>query len=156
VAEQTDYPGGVAEAALAHSVSNKVEAAYRRTEFLEKRRSLMRDWAAYCRGLRRTDVAEAELPDICKPYAPSQRLQENGIRITPALSVGSPVAEARPPSLRLPDHPQLSREIWLQRRALRGSDQVCRDADAWSLQPSEALSDGVSQMRQEPASKSPC
>lgn len=109
VAEQTDYPGEVAEAALAHSVSNKVEAAYRRTDFLEKRRLLMRDWAAYCRGWRVTDVAEAALSDMCKPYAPSQRLQETGIRITPARSVGSPVAEARPPSLRLPDHPQLSR-----------------------------------------------
>lgn len=48
VAEQTDYPGEVAEAALAHAVSNKVEAAYRRTDFLEKRRSLMAAWAAYC------------------------------------------------------------------------------------------------------------
>lgn len=43
VAEQTDYPGEVAEAALAHTVWNKVEAAYRRTDFLDKRRLLMRD-----------------------------------------------------------------------------------------------------------------
>jgi integrase len=49
VAEQTDYSGEIAEAALAHTVSNKVEAAYRRTDFLEKRRLLMRDWAAFCR-----------------------------------------------------------------------------------------------------------
>lgn len=48
VAEQTDYAGEVAEAALAHTVSNKVEAAYRRTDFLDKRRLLMRDWAAFC------------------------------------------------------------------------------------------------------------
>jgi len=48
VAEQTNYPGEVAEAALAHSVPNKVEAAYRRTDFLAKRRGLMRDWSCYC------------------------------------------------------------------------------------------------------------
>ena len=50
VAEETDYPGEVAEAALAHAIPNKVEAAYRRTDFLEKRRALMRDWDRYCRG----------------------------------------------------------------------------------------------------------
>jgi integrase len=48
VAEETSYPGEVAEAALAHAVPNKVEAAYRRTDFLEKRRCLMREWAAFC------------------------------------------------------------------------------------------------------------
>jgi integrase len=51
VAEETSYPGEVAEAALAHAIPNKVEAAYRRTDFLEKRRSLMREWAAFCTGL---------------------------------------------------------------------------------------------------------
>jgi len=48
-AEQTNYVGEVAEAALAHTVSNKVEAAYRRTDFLDKRRLLMRDWAEFCK-----------------------------------------------------------------------------------------------------------
>ena len=51
VAEQTDYSGEVAEAALAHTVSNKVEAAYRRTDFLDKRRLLMRNWAAFCKKI---------------------------------------------------------------------------------------------------------
>jgi integrase len=51
VADQTNYPGEVAEAALAHAISNKVEAAYRRTDFLGKRRDLLRDWASYCLGL---------------------------------------------------------------------------------------------------------
>jgi integrase len=50
VAEQTDYSGEVAEAALAHTVSNKVEAAYRRTDFLDKRRLMMQDWARFCSG----------------------------------------------------------------------------------------------------------
>ena len=47
-AEQSRFPGEVAEAALAHTVANKVEAAYRRTNYLDKRRDLMRDWAAFC------------------------------------------------------------------------------------------------------------
>ena len=37
IAEETNYPGEVAEAALAHTVQNKVEDAYRRTDFLAKR-----------------------------------------------------------------------------------------------------------------------
>ena len=49
-AEKTSYPGEVAEAALAHSVSNKVEAAYRRTNYLDKRRELMREWSDFCVG----------------------------------------------------------------------------------------------------------
>jgi integrase len=50
VAEETNYPGEIAEAALAHAIPNKVEAAYRRTDFLEKRKGLMADWAAFCTG----------------------------------------------------------------------------------------------------------
>ena len=38
----------VSEAALAHVVANKVEAAYLRTDLLEKRRKLMEAWAQYC------------------------------------------------------------------------------------------------------------
>lgn len=47
-AESTNYPGEVAEQALAHSIANKVEAAYRRGDLFEKRKRLMRDWAAFC------------------------------------------------------------------------------------------------------------
>ncbi len=47
-AEQTDYPNEVAEMALAHTVSNKVEAAYRRGDLYGKRKKLMQDWADYC------------------------------------------------------------------------------------------------------------
>jgi integrase len=46
-AERTDFPKEVVEKALAHKVPNKVEAAYRRTDFFEKRRSLMKQWADY-------------------------------------------------------------------------------------------------------------
>jgi len=47
-AERTAYPSEVVEMALAHTISNKVEAAYRRGDLFEKRRRLMADWAAYC------------------------------------------------------------------------------------------------------------
>lgn len=43
-AEITDYPGEVVEMALAHTVANKVEAAYRRGDLFEKRKGLMSDW----------------------------------------------------------------------------------------------------------------
>jgi integrase len=48
VAEETNFQGDVAEAALAHTIANKVEAAYRRGNLLEKRRKLMDAWGAYC------------------------------------------------------------------------------------------------------------
>ena len=46
-AEETNHPREVIEAALAHMVRDKVEAAYRRTDLFERRRILMHDWAAY-------------------------------------------------------------------------------------------------------------
>ena len=51
-AEETDHPREVVEAALAHVVKNKVEAAYRRTDLFERRRRLMEDWSAYLAGRR--------------------------------------------------------------------------------------------------------
>lgn len=46
-AERTSYPSEMAEMALAHTISNKVEAAYRRGDLLNKRRAMMDDWAAF-------------------------------------------------------------------------------------------------------------
>ncbi len=51
-AERTDHPREVVEAALAHVVQNKVEAAYLRTDLFERRRWLMEDWAEYLAGQR--------------------------------------------------------------------------------------------------------
>lgn len=45
--EMTDFPKEVADKALAHKVPDRVEAAYRRTDFFDKRRKLMGAWAAY-------------------------------------------------------------------------------------------------------------
>jgi integrase len=47
-AERTNFAREVAEAALAHAVGDKVEAAYRRSDLFEKRRRLMDAWATYC------------------------------------------------------------------------------------------------------------
>jgi integrase len=47
-AERTDVPGEVAEMALAHAVSGKVEAAYRRGDLFQKRRQLMHTWSQFC------------------------------------------------------------------------------------------------------------
>ena len=47
-AECTGYAHEVAEMALAHTIQNKVERAYRRGDLFDKRRRLMDDWATYC------------------------------------------------------------------------------------------------------------
>jgi integrase len=58
-AERTSFPREVAEAALAHVLDNKTEAAYQRGDMLEKRRRIMDAWAEFCadRALARTVVS---------------------------------------------------------------------------------------------------
>ncbi|MGC1495334.1 MAG: integrase arm-type DNA-binding domain-containing protein [Sulfitobacter sp.] len=50
VAEHTHYPGEMAEIALAHRISNAVEASYRRGDMVERRRAMMAAWAAHMTG----------------------------------------------------------------------------------------------------------
>ena len=50
-AEVTGHPREVAEAALAHTLSDKTEAAYRRSDLFEHRRRLMAEWAAYATSI---------------------------------------------------------------------------------------------------------
>jgi integrase len=64
-AESTDYPREVAEAALAHTNADKVEAAYRRSDLFEKRRKLMEEWAAYCCS----DASSAEAAPVSREVA---------------------------------------------------------------------------------------
>lgn len=47
-AEHTAYAREVAEAALAHTLADKTEAAYQRGDFFEKRRRMMAEWAEFC------------------------------------------------------------------------------------------------------------
>lgn len=50
-AERTSFPSEVAEAALAHTIPDRVVAAYRRTDYLERRKGLMADWANFLSGV---------------------------------------------------------------------------------------------------------
>ena len=64
-AECTGYAHEVAEMALAHTIENKVERAYRRGDLFDKRRRLMDDWATYCAtipaaGANVTPIRKAE------------------------------------------------------------------------------------------------
>jgi integrase len=65
-AERTSYPSEMAEMALAHTISNKVEAAYRRGDLFEKRRRMMEDWARFCATVETTGTV---LPIRSKPAA---------------------------------------------------------------------------------------
>ena len=58
VAEGTHHPAELAEAALAHTVRDKVLAAYQRGDLFEKRRTLMADWAAHCGENNNTDNSQ--------------------------------------------------------------------------------------------------
>jgi integrase len=62
-AEQTNFPRDVAEMALSHAIGDKVEAAYRRGDLLEKRRRMMEAWAAFV----------ATKPAVGKVVIPMQR-----------------------------------------------------------------------------------
>src|SRR3546814_10193346 len=46
--ETTGFSHEVCEMALAHTIGNKAEAAYRRGDLFEKRRKLMEAWSGYC------------------------------------------------------------------------------------------------------------
>jgi integrase len=68
-AECTSYAHEVAEMALAHTIENKVERAYRRGDLFEKRRRLMDDWATYCgsdgtAGSEVTPIRRAPAPEV--------------------------------------------------------------------------------------------
>jgi hypothetical protein len=48
--DQTSFERAVIEAALTHTISDKLEAAYRRSDFYAKRARLMQAWADHCDG----------------------------------------------------------------------------------------------------------
>jgi integrase len=57
-AECTNFANEVCEAALAHTIPNKAEAAYRRGDLFEKRRKLMEAWAAFCATPKASKVVQ--------------------------------------------------------------------------------------------------
>ena len=61
-AECTSFPSEVVEMALAHTVGNAVERAYRRGDLFDKRRRLMDAWAEYClHGKAAADVVSLKV-----------------------------------------------------------------------------------------------
>ena len=56
VSEETQHSPEVAEMALAHTIKNKVEAAYRRKDLLDRRRILMQDWLDFCNSQQFNNV----------------------------------------------------------------------------------------------------
>jgi integrase len=67
-AERTNFPSDVAEMALAHTVSSKVEQAYRRGDMFERRRRMMAVWATFC-----GTSSEAVASDVAMLSASSKR-----------------------------------------------------------------------------------
>jgi integrase len=61
-AETTAFPNHVVEMALAHTIGNRVEAAYRRGDLFDKRRRLMAEWAKYCTSLPAEKVGPTVVP----------------------------------------------------------------------------------------------
>jgi integrase len=59
-AEKTNYPNEVCEMALAHTVSNQVEASYRRGDLFERRIGLMNDWATFVQTLPQADLTRED------------------------------------------------------------------------------------------------
>jgi integrase len=62
--DNTEYPRDLLEAALAHTTENKVEAAYRRKDALERRRPLMQEWADF---VSTAQSAEPESQKAARP-----------------------------------------------------------------------------------------
>lgn len=95
-AEQTEYPKEMAELALAHAVWSAVEAACQRSDSFERRRALMKDWAAWCKVVRPShgqgQVAMlAPPPSVSTPGIPGGETAEEGSppnRPTPVSTPG--------------------------------------------------------------------
>ena len=58
--ECTPFPNELSEAALAHVIGDKVEAAYARGDMLQRRRELMEAWAQFCNGMLEANVARSD------------------------------------------------------------------------------------------------
>ena len=62
--ECTNFPNEVIELALAHTIKDKTEAAYRRGDMIERRRALMSAWAEYCDRLQSEIVTPLPVPTV--------------------------------------------------------------------------------------------
>ncbi len=80
-AERTNFPREVVEMALAHTIENKVEAAYRRGDLFNKRTKLMNEWAVFCsengqssRTRKTVDYAFTNESSNCEPQTARMRV----------------------------------------------------------------------------------
>lgn len=62
--DRTRFDNYVVEAALAHVVGDKVEAAYARSDVLEKRRTLMEAWAAFCASTPSAESSDQKIVSL--------------------------------------------------------------------------------------------
>jgi integrase len=92
-AEATNYPREVAEQALAHAVSDRVEAAYRRGDLLQKRRTLMEAWADFC-TTSTVEPVRPELPSAGSEPLPTKNrtpsAMDGSAQVAPGLLSGPP------------------------------------------------------------------
>lgn len=71
--DETLHQRETIEAALAHSLKDRAEAAYRRSTALAKRRALMQDWADYTQGIIPTKMKSTKLIPTTTIYAPASK-----------------------------------------------------------------------------------
>jgi hypothetical protein len=101
ITETTPHPDAIAEQALAHTIDNKVERAYRRGDAFERRRDLMAMWADYvtlesaayserwARGLlRECEVRRQSLAASPMPLGPQGRRSRLGFLQRDQRSIG--------------------------------------------------------------------
>ncbi|MCC3243749.1 integrase arm-type DNA-binding domain-containing protein [Methylocystis sp. WRRC1] len=77
--DKTDAPRETAELCLAHTVGNRVEQAYRRSDALEKRRELMQAWSAYCEGERIASALAGDSRGGEKPASATRKRQKTDL-----------------------------------------------------------------------------
>jgi integrase len=72
-AERTNFPSEVAEMALAHTISNKVEQAYRRGDLFERRRRMMVAWEVFCFTLKEAPESKSPRSRVVGQFENSPR-----------------------------------------------------------------------------------
>ena len=95
--ECTEFPRELAEAALAHTVGDAVERAYRRGDALERRRELMEAWARFCEAKDVDNVIRVKIAasSLSKTASTAARATALGNGPTRRVSKSKPPGERR-------------------------------------------------------------
>jgi hypothetical protein len=94
-AERTSFSHEVCEMALAHTIANKAEAAYRRGDLFDKRRELMQAWADWCGCAAEEATGTIDPQPLPVDTARVDAARVGAIRLIP--TVGSPGGPPRRP-----------------------------------------------------------